>query len=102
MRNDLITNIGTDDPASCFDFAYRFRSKGYKYVGMANGNRCQTGTIPPKREKRPDSECNMKCTKDETQNCGASNRISVYQIFDSAAAKEKAEEEAKAKQASAA
>jgi hypothetical protein len=60
------------------------------YYGIYNGDKCYVGKLDDDHLTdaggvKPDSECNMPCGNDNTGNdkipkCGASDKISVYQI----------------------
>ena len=39
-RNDLTTQVATDIPSRCFAFVYKYRNRGFRYVGLADGGDC--------------------------------------------------------------
>lgn len=53
---------------------------GYKYWGVEYGRECFCGnTIQPLAELVSDSECNMLCVGDDSEFCGAGNRVMIYE-----------------------
>jgi len=54
---------------------------GYQYVGMQYRGECWAGNSIGKYGKRPDTECNMRCKKDNSRICGAGWRNSVYKLI---------------------
>ena len=51
--------------------------EGYTYFGTQWGRECYCGNTAP-TEVAPASECNMACSGDATEVCGAGMRLSVY------------------------
>ncbi|KAL2129233.1 hypothetical protein VTI74DRAFT_8062 [Chaetomium olivicolor] len=49
----------------------------YSYFGVEYGRECWCGNSPPK-VAASESECSMRCAGDDTQICGAGNRINVW------------------------
>jgi hypothetical protein len=61
---------------NCINFC---NGKGYPYAGTEYAGQCFCGTsIMSPGANTTDSDCNMACTGDATQPCGAGNRLSVY------------------------
>ena len=54
------------------------RAKGLPWAGVEYSSECFGGSVaPPDSAKRPDSECSMKCSGDQTQICGGSWRLNL-------------------------
>ena len=53
--------------------------QGHTYAGLEFGNECYCGDSFAGNGLRPASECNMKCSGNSQQLCGAGDRIDVYQ-----------------------
>lgn len=65
----------TNTPNQC---ALNCRSMGYRYSGTEYSQECWCGNyLPPTNASS--SDCNMACTGDRTQMCGAGSRLSVVQ-----------------------
>ena len=60
-------------PQQC---ALNCRANGYKYSGAEYSSECWCGSSQPTTSAAT-SDCNMKCSGDKTQTCGAGNRLSV-------------------------
>lgn len=56
--------------------------KGYKYAGLQFKGECfASNTYGRYGSRRPDTECNMQCKRDEKgKMCGASWRNSVFDL----------------------
>ncbi|KAN0063950.1 hypothetical protein ACQY0O_003556 [Thecaphora frezii] len=55
----------------------------YTLAGVEYANECFCGnSIPSTSTLAAESDCNMKCTGNATQTCGAGDRLSVYQVAD--------------------
>jgi hypothetical protein len=52
----------------------------FKYFALQYGLECWCGNSYGKHPQAPDSDCNMACTGDSQQHCGAGSRNSVYEI----------------------
>ena len=53
--------------------------KGYTIAGLQYGTQCFCDNyVANSPQLRPDSECNMACSGDATQKCGAGGRNSIY------------------------
>lgn len=68
---------GYGSPRNCFQKAM---DAGYKYAGLQYRGECWAGNSFGKYGKRPDSECNMKCKKDNSRTCGAGWRNEVFRL----------------------
>jgi len=68
---------GYGSPRNCFQKAM---DAGYKYAGLQYRGECWAGNSFGKYGKRPDSECNMKCRKDNSRTCGAGWRNEVFRL----------------------
>ncbi|ETS86981.1 hypothetical protein PFICI_00809 [Pestalotiopsis fici W106-1] len=70
------TSGSTNTPQSC---ATACQSAGYKYSGTEYASECWCGNTKPDNSTlaTSSSECNMACSGDATQTCGAGNRLSV-------------------------
>ncbi|KAK5999914.1 hypothetical protein QM012_005002 [Aureobasidium pullulans] len=53
------------------------QSLGYKYAGTEYGSECWCSNSAPTSSTKA-TDCNMACSGDSTQTCGAGNRLSVY------------------------
>ncbi len=52
---------------------------GYQWFGVESGTECFCGdSLASTAEKRPDSECSMKCGGSKCQKCGDIDRIGVF------------------------
>lgn len=52
---------------------------GYKYWGTEYGRECWcSNTLREGSSEAPLTDCNMACTGDDTQFCGAGNRLELY------------------------
>ncbi|GAB1311342.1 WSC domain-containing protein [Madurella fahalii] len=49
----------------------------YSYFGVEYGRECWCGNSPP-NTPAPESECSFRCAGDDSQICGAGNRINVW------------------------
>jgi hypothetical protein len=78
-RRDLpnLLRAGYGDPKKCFKLAM---DGGYQFVGMQYRGECWAGNSVGKYGKRPDTECNMRCKKDNSRICGAGWRNSVFKL----------------------
>ncbi|KAF1827885.1 WSC-domain-containing protein [Dissoconium aciculare CBS 342.82] len=65
----------TNTPAQC---ASRCRGLGYRFSGTEYSNECYCGNVQP-TTNTASSQCNMACAGDNTQFCGAGNRINIVQ-----------------------
>ena len=54
-------------PKECLKLA---KDKGFKYAGLQYGGECWAGHHAPQRMKVPESQCNKKCSMDNTMTCG--------------------------------
>ena len=68
-------------PKECFD---RAKDRGYKFVGLQNGNECYAGnrvrTKATRFGKVADPNCNYLCDQDKGKVCGGHNLNSVWNI----------------------
>lgn len=65
-----------NSPCKCKDKCY---DKGYAYSGVEYGMECYCGNVPPPTDSlRESEECNMACSGDSGQICGAGWRMNVY------------------------
>ena len=55
-----------------------FEDNDYAYAGVENAHQCFCGNDRPV-DPAPQSDCNMACTGNSTQMCGALFRLNVYQ-----------------------
>ena len=56
-------------------------SQGYPFAGLEFAKECFCGyNTFAQYGKRPDTECNYKCTGDETTICGGFWRMSIYTV----------------------
>lgn len=63
---------------SCADFC-----SGHKYFGTEYGGECYCGNdLDPSSDSADQTDCSMRCTGDETELCGAGNRLSLYSTDD--------------------
>ncbi|CAO1626462.1 unnamed protein product [Jaminaea pallidilutea] len=54
-------------------------SRGLSIAGLEYGQECWCGSkLAYAAASAPDSDCNMPCTGNNGQNCGAGNRLSIY------------------------
>ena len=52
---------------------------GYAYAGTEYSGQCYCdNTVNPAAVQKPDSDCNMACTGDNTQPCGGPDRINLF------------------------
>eukprot|EP00026_Physarum_polycephalum_P012716 Phypoly_transcript_13043.p1 GENE.Phypoly_transcript_13043~~Phypoly_transcript_13043.p1 ORF type:complete len:193 (+),score=8.61 Phypoly_transcript_13043:77-580(+) len=51
---------------------------GYAYAGLQNANQCFCGNSYGSHGQAPNSDCNMHCSGDSSEICGAGWRNSVY------------------------
>lgn len=52
---------------------------GYQWFGVEYGSQCYCGTsLASAAEKRPDTECSMKCGGNRCQTCGEADRLTVF------------------------
>lgn len=54
----------------------------YKYIGLQHGNECWADTAIGSYGKVPEDECNMPCSRDNMEHCGAGWRNLVYDLKD--------------------
>jgi len=63
-------------PSSCVTFC---STKGYNFAGVEYANECYCGyALKSASTLKQDTECNMSCSGDADQKCGAGNRMNVY------------------------
>lgn len=74
---DLKEFLGNLSPDACFEKA---KARNFKFYGLQSGGQCRADNDYGKYGQMKDWSCNMKCTKDKTQNCGAKWMNSVYKI----------------------
>ncbi|PPQ96884.1 hypothetical protein CVT26_005864 [Gymnopilus dilepis] len=55
------------------------KAAGYVLAGLEYGQECWCDSYMPLAISTPNSDCNMPCTGDATEICGAGNRLAVYQ-----------------------
>ncbi|KAH9478079.1 WSC domain-containing protein [Psilocybe cubensis] len=55
------------------------KAAGYALAGLEFGQECWCDNYMPLAVNTPDSDCNMVCVADNTELCGAGNRLAVYQ-----------------------
>ncbi|KAL7962473.1 heme peroxidase [Trichoderma compactum] len=68
------TATGTMSDEACADFCDDFT-----YFGTEYGSECYCGnTLDPTSLEAPASDCNMLCSGNELEYCGAGNRLSLY------------------------
>jgi hypothetical protein len=67
-------STNTNTPYNC---ASTCQSLGYKYAGTEYGRECWCANAAPTTSAKS-TDCNMACSGDNTQSCGAGNRLSVY------------------------
>ena len=60
---------------NCIQFC---KNDGYAFAGVESEDECFCGNNPPSQNSIPDSECNSKCSGDQTQICGGHWKISIY------------------------
>ena len=72
----LPNSNGTSPKQTPQQCALKCRANGYKYSGTEYASECWCGNPSPSTSA-PASDCNMKCSGDSTQVCGAGNRLSV-------------------------
>lgn len=56
------------------------KEKGYKYIGIQQGNKCFASNEIPKTEKVNRKECNILCDDPETGRCGGYYYNQVYDV----------------------
>jgi len=71
----VFTNTNT--PERCALFCH---TQGHVYAGVEFGVECFCGTSLGEKPRVDDFRCNMPCSGDATQTCGAGNIIQVYAI----------------------
>ena len=54
--------------------------KGYAYAAVQYAEECWCGNRLNRMKILPDSDCNMKCTGDQTQYCGADKKLNLYTV----------------------
>ncbi|KAK4237144.1 glyoxal oxidase [Achaetomium macrosporum] len=65
---------------ACLDFC---ESKGFPYAGTEYSVECFCGSTPASgTQKLADSDCNMACSGDATQPCGAGSKLSLFHTTD--------------------
>ncbi|EHK27347.1 uncharacterized protein TRIVIDRAFT_73257 [Trichoderma virens Gv29-8] len=68
------TATGTMSNEACATFC-----DGFAYFGTEYGSECYCGdTLAPSSLKAPASDCNMLCSGNDLEFCGAGNRLSLY------------------------
>ncbi|KAF8890279.1 WSC domain-containing protein [Gymnopilus junonius] len=55
------------------------QAAGYVLAGLEYGQECWCDSYMPLAISTPDSDCSMACQADDTEICGAGNRLTVYQ-----------------------
>ena len=68
--NDFITI------ENCKQFCY---AHGYVFSGLQNSRQCFCGDTIPK-QMLPIAQCDMKCTGDNTQICGGSWAMNIFDV----------------------
>lgn len=76
--NRALNSGGTSSPSmtneKCADFC-----KAYRYFGTEYGSECHCGSyLSGDSKAAPIAECNMVCSGDQFEYCGASNRLELY------------------------
>ena len=59
----------------CIEFC---SNDGYAFAGVESEDQCFCGNNAPSQNPLPDSECNSKCSGDQTQICGGHWKINIY------------------------
>ncbi|KZV92419.1 WSC-domain-containing protein, partial [Exidia glandulosa HHB12029] len=77
FKSVKIKNLSNNTPQDC---VYYCDSLGYTYAGVEYGTECHCGRgyDTAAAASAPASECNMPCTGDSSQKCGAGWRIQVF------------------------
>ena len=50
----------------------------YAFAGVESEDKCWCGNYPPSQNPIPDSECDSKCSGNQTQICGGHWKINIY------------------------
>jgi len=58
------------------------RCAGFRFFGVETGDQCWCGNVFSNAEQANDDECNTACSGDETQTCGAFDRIEIYDMVE--------------------
>jgi len=78
LGNRTLQGKTIQDQGDSPDFCHTFCA-GFAYFGLEYGYECWCGdVVRDASEQRPETECNMPCTGDETKLCGAGYRLSLY------------------------
>lgn len=70
-------SAGSTSDNTPYKCATTCQSLGYKYAGTEYGSECWCANAAPTSSTKA-TDCNMACSGDKTQTCGAGNRLSVY------------------------
>ncbi|KAI5236520.1 hypothetical protein E4T42_09446 [Aureobasidium subglaciale] len=73
----LAYSAGSKSDNTPYKCASTCQSLGYKYAGTEYGSECWCANTAPSTSTKA-TDCNMPCAGDNTQTCGAGNRLSVY------------------------
>ncbi|THZ38116.1 hypothetical protein D6C90_06505 [Aureobasidium pullulans] len=73
----LAYSAGSKSDNTPYKCASTCQSLGYKYAGTEYGSECWCANAAPTSSTKA-TDCNMACSGDKTQTCGAGNRLSVY------------------------
>ncbi|KAF3905657.1 hypothetical protein ABW21_db0206699 [Orbilia brochopaga] len=76
---DKVTTSTNNSAAFCYSFCGPL---GYKYFGTEYSNECYCGNAIVGTGAPISSGCTYKCTGDQNQLCGGSNRINMYMVGD--------------------
>lgn len=72
-----VTTSSSNTPTSCLALCTK---SGFQYGGSEFGNECWCGNTLTSPIARPESDCNLPCSGDNTQTCGGSLALALYQV----------------------
>ncbi|KAG8999298.1 hypothetical protein FRB90_012101 [Tulasnella sp. 427] len=77
VLSSKVSSTSTNTPTTCLALCSK---SGYQYGGTEYGTECWCGNTLTSPVARPESDCNVPCSGDKTQTCGASYALSLYQL----------------------
>ena len=79
-RQPLSLYAGSNDAMTvemCQKLCFKEREEDYFYAGVQNYKECWCGNAAP-TQKAPETDCNRRCSGDQSQFCGGACRNNVY------------------------
>jgi len=77
-----LTGLTTYNAAMTNDICWSICvNAGYAYFGTQYGTQCFCGNSYGSEGQAPESDCSMTCAGSPTQNCGGTNRNSIYKLI---------------------